>query len=1701
MAKDLKSILNHRIQLSVIIDENSFDRQFANGYLFGEMLSKFGLQPDFPFIRNSDDLETKIHNYSRILPALEDIDMKINLSDIVQIINAKAGSAALLVYNVLKALKVLPIKNPRWTIEKAERFHRKGKWADFIAGTNMDFDTFTQLTNKYEIPGEERCRYFRDALNAENERRLQKDSHLTASPRTGPALAQDSSNWRLKVQTELDEFDNNNQPIPNNKAKAGDVVPIAPAVASPIPTSAASVLSTRSQISPTSDITRTVKSAESVSIVPPREPLHSQNTPDDSALLKEITAGIEITPPSATDLPPYSPANLAEFVPPKRKKSKQSLTFNRDEYMRNIHRKAEERKQQKLSLEKEQQELWLNSLVEKRKLREQETEIATINRINARIEHDRKIALAHLINRRSEFDTKVQEAHLNAEMDKLRQMEYVRTMLNQGFWDFEDEGILTMDNVQEWCRKAEIPFNQNFYDNICKNYKSCRELLAEAYHDTYVKSPEPAADVDPAEPPQPETEVTTDDHSSENTAAEIPETQSQETDQPDNDPPHITDRPTLFWENQEFEQYQEITTQFPYEHLSWMQRFINASKINKRNLGHIISCVINDPTWRQPTVQTPRFSTKFISIFIAGRRLSLLKKTILHKLALTYNLEIISLADLLHEAVETALALQIEVPETKDPKATQKRRLSKGPMKKASISKLRSKTKSVAASASALNTGWLSPGSQKDEFSRRLLRSLSEDAAIEPAVIVDLLEQAIENHVVHPVQNTVDPFNDAVSLGTTSTKKGGRGESKSRTEENNPAREKPADEVQPFGWVVTDLPNSTELLQLIEQRLGGCSLDIHPTHWQSSKLIPDDYGQKPREFPRSFFSAILCVDCPEENDLLHPEKHTDPPPLEEDRVVTDSAQHSPSKPKNKHNTPGHAPVTTVQEDAEEIFNPPEIRRHLTEFLNTLDQLDETQWKGVETFYSRFLMKVFGRLANWKNPEETYSLIAKTVEDVMESNTIMHTDGVSLPVQQQLNQTIQEVCDRVWNYREGIRRQVAENMLGSPLAASAIHYLFKQDIKLVRDVYCKCQAKLYHIARQRQGMRHHIAIALYRNTTFPLKRNHQRLAQIMEKNRSNPQEKPASNRNRSSCLEDRVIYDASSKNFPTFHTVEEMEKELLRMKRGAHGSHHRPETGPLTQDEEAFLRQWLEEAIPQYLPTISQFHRRNELVLSVIDLHPSNSPPIIYHFPYLNTDNFTHIQEAWNSIENAFIEQISQIIPTMNMVDIHLAHNTKHNQQLFTSCLSMPNATSINLMKEYVMNYDRNVQKYPDIRAAQTDKRKLKDLYLKLCKIADYRHAARHDFVRDLMKNSGYTDVVYKYRNTHISLILAEIELFQNILLFLGQCYNSILPHSTEFPQTFRKPILPLHAVTGEQTQRAEEILRRVCLEAPMDFCLGMACGSFQQELCDFVDIVSDDKAYWEQMLQIIRFFLDEVAQRVTHKIKHCKIDTPKENPTDDAKESPQNEDESENTKDTIPENISAEYSNESEKSDTEMEHRKTARLVHKLLESKTIPDENGTDTSSSWFEEFKKYDYDEFISTVKHDIAEMQEQHRDAALDSGDGQPEVDEVEVANAMQRTRKLKKIVTETVIQEVDYTMLRVCRITVACIRKCEAVRNTAKETFCVMDHWLQDAHRKEQYLADEFYQSILAIINSSQNQQLLSDNKIKEIIGDFVWDTDK
>ena len=148
---------------------------------------------------------------------------------------------------------------------------------------------------------------------------------------------------------------------------------------------------------------------------------------------------------------------------------------------------------------------------------------------------------------------------------------------------------------------------------------------------------------------------------------------------------------------------------------------------------------------------------------------------------------------------------------------------------------------------------------------------------------------------------------------------------------------------------------------------------------------------------------------------------------------------------------------------EEWPPPPEaVRSKLTKYLKTFEEVNEGAWSNLQHFYSNFLIEHVGKYDDWDEPDKVFTALRQVVEEVMRLNRTICSFGVSAEAQAQISDILHKVCEYIWNYRTAIRHQLARRLLGKQIAKSVIHYLFKQDIVLIRDVYCKCESRLRDI---------------------------------------------------------------------------------------------------------------------------------------------------------------------------------------------------------------------------------------------------------------------------------------------------------------------------------------------------------------------------------------------------------------------------------------------------------------------------------------------------------------------------------------------------------------------------------------------------------------------------------------------------------------
>ncbi|CAF1557067.1 unnamed protein product, partial [Rotaria magnacalcarata] len=105
MAHILIDWLNDDVELSKNIESSSnLANEFATGYLFGEILSKYGLQEDFPQFSTSKNSVSQLNNFTRIERTLHLLEIPFNTNNARQIMTMEKGAVQQLLYQLYTAL-------------------------------------------------------------------------------------------------------------------------------------------------------------------------------------------------------------------------------------------------------------------------------------------------------------------------------------------------------------------------------------------------------------------------------------------------------------------------------------------------------------------------------------------------------------------------------------------------------------------------------------------------------------------------------------------------------------------------------------------------------------------------------------------------------------------------------------------------------------------------------------------------------------------------------------------------------------------------------------------------------------------------------------------------------------------------------------------------------------------------------------------------------------------------------------------------------------------------------------------------------------------------------------------------------------------------------------------------------------------------------------------------------------------------------------------------------------------------------------------------------------------------------------------------------------------------------------------------------------------------------------------------------------
>ncbi|CAG09612.1 unnamed protein product [Tetraodon nigroviridis] len=91
-------------ELSQAIEPKALDKNFSNGYLFGELLFKYQLQKDFTMFTNNDTSVSKLNNFTRLEPTLHLLGIPFDTNKAQAIMQEKQGVATHLLYQLYVSL-------------------------------------------------------------------------------------------------------------------------------------------------------------------------------------------------------------------------------------------------------------------------------------------------------------------------------------------------------------------------------------------------------------------------------------------------------------------------------------------------------------------------------------------------------------------------------------------------------------------------------------------------------------------------------------------------------------------------------------------------------------------------------------------------------------------------------------------------------------------------------------------------------------------------------------------------------------------------------------------------------------------------------------------------------------------------------------------------------------------------------------------------------------------------------------------------------------------------------------------------------------------------------------------------------------------------------------------------------------------------------------------------------------------------------------------------------------------------------------------------------------------------------------------------------------------------------------------------------------------------------------------------------------
>uniref|UniRef100_K3W737 Calponin-homology (CH) domain-containing protein n=1 Tax=Globisporangium ultimum (strain ATCC 200006 / CBS 805.95 / DAOM BR144) TaxID=431595 RepID=K3W737_GLOUD len=196
MSELLLAWLNHDLQLSTYVTD--LERDFASGYLLGEILFHLNQQHNFADFMNSNIADAKIINFCLLEPSLRNMGVRLDATLATAIMNGKKGAAAKLLYQIkmtaerirrapevstksLERNAILPLHNMPTTLAKPT--YDAGNHASFEYSIRRHVKSLATLKReKDEIADEEKKQHaylrgqaeIRDQLETTKAERLHK---------------------------------------------------------------------------------------------------------------------------------------------------------------------------------------------------------------------------------------------------------------------------------------------------------------------------------------------------------------------------------------------------------------------------------------------------------------------------------------------------------------------------------------------------------------------------------------------------------------------------------------------------------------------------------------------------------------------------------------------------------------------------------------------------------------------------------------------------------------------------------------------------------------------------------------------------------------------------------------------------------------------------------------------------------------------------------------------------------------------------------------------------------------------------------------------------------------------------------------------------------------------------------------------------------------------------------------------------------------------------------------------------------------------------------------------------------------------------------------------------------------------------------------------------------------------------------------